>query len=119
MAGCDHNAVRQAIPDAASAPPGAVLEHVLAALRQTEAKTIGLDCMEKPLENSRSENIEAFWSQLRVRRTNETIECGALVSALGALRARPLNHPRRDLVRSIGVYPASPPMPLSRAEAFF
>jgi len=49
-------AVRQAIPDAASASPGAVFEHVLAALRQTEAKTIGLDCMEKPLENSRSEH---------------------------------------------------------------
>jgi len=65
---------------------------VLAALRQTEAKTIGLDCMEKPLENSRSLNtrkIEAFWSQLCVRSTNEAIECGALVSALGALRARP------------------------------
>jgi hypothetical protein len=27
-------AVRQAIPDAANAPPGAVLEHVLYALRQ-------------------------------------------------------------------------------------
>ena len=34
-------AVRQAIPDAAGAPPGAVLEHVLSALRQADAKLIG------------------------------------------------------------------------------
>jgi len=33
-------AVRQAIPDAAGAPPGAVLEHVPEALRQAEARTI-------------------------------------------------------------------------------
>jgi len=36
------DAVRQAIPDAASAPPGAVLEHVLGALRATQAKPIEL-----------------------------------------------------------------------------
>src|SRR5438477_69418 len=30
-----------------------------------------------------------------------------------------LNHPRRDLVRSIGVCPASPPIPWSRAGALF
>jgi hypothetical protein len=35
-------AVRQAIPDAASAPPGAVLEHVLGALRAAQAKPIEL-----------------------------------------------------------------------------
>jgi hypothetical protein len=34
-------AVRQAIPDASSEPPGAVLEHVLSALRQADAKLIG------------------------------------------------------------------------------
>ena len=34
-------AVRQAIPNAASAPPGAVLEHVPSALRQADAKLIG------------------------------------------------------------------------------
>jgi hypothetical protein len=34
-------AVRQAIPDANSKPPGAVLEHVLSALRQADAKLIG------------------------------------------------------------------------------
>ena len=34
-------AVRQAIPDAAGAPPGDVLEHVLSALRQADAKLIG------------------------------------------------------------------------------
>ena len=33
--------VRQAIPDANSKPPGAVLEHVLSALRQADAKLIG------------------------------------------------------------------------------
>ena len=33
------NAVRQAVPDAGSKPPGAVLEHMLGALRQDEAKT--------------------------------------------------------------------------------
>ena len=38
-------AVRQAIPDAANAPPGAVLEHVLAALQAVEAKII--NCSEK------------------------------------------------------------------------
>src|SRR6516164_9580417 len=35
-------AVRQAIPDAASAPPGAVLEHVLGALGAAQAKPIEL-----------------------------------------------------------------------------
>jgi hypothetical protein len=35
-------AVRQAIPDAAAAPPGAVLEHVLGALRAAQAKPIEL-----------------------------------------------------------------------------
>ena len=34
-------AVRQAIPDASSKPPGAVLEHVLSALKQADAKLIG------------------------------------------------------------------------------
>ena len=34
-------AVRQAIPDASSKPPGAVLQHVLEALRAAQAKTIG------------------------------------------------------------------------------
>jgi hypothetical protein len=38
-------AVRQAIPDASSTPPGAVLEHVLSALRQADAKL--LNCPEK------------------------------------------------------------------------
>ena len=38
-------AVRQAIPDAANAPPGAVLEHVLGALQAVEAKII--NCSEK------------------------------------------------------------------------
>ena len=33
-------AVRQAIPDANSKQPGAVLEHVLGALRQADAKTV-------------------------------------------------------------------------------
>ena len=33
--------VLQAIPDANSKPPGAVLEHVLSALRQADAKLIG------------------------------------------------------------------------------
>jgi hypothetical protein len=33
-------AVRQALPDAADRRPGAVLEHVLDALRQADAKTI-------------------------------------------------------------------------------
>ena len=33
-------AVRQAIPDASSKPPGAVLEHVLGALQAAEAKII-------------------------------------------------------------------------------
>ena len=34
-------AVRPAIPDASPKPPGAVLEHVLSALRQADAKLIG------------------------------------------------------------------------------
>src|SRR6476619_4600170 len=33
-------AVRQAIPDASSKPPGAVLEHVLSALRAADAKVL-------------------------------------------------------------------------------
>ena len=33
-------AVRQAIPDAANAPPGAVLEHVLTALRAADARVL-------------------------------------------------------------------------------
>ena len=33
-------AVRQAVPDAANAPPGAVLEHVLTALRAADAKVL-------------------------------------------------------------------------------
>jgi hypothetical protein len=33
-------AVRQAIPDASSKPPGAVLEHVLTALRAADAKVL-------------------------------------------------------------------------------
>jgi hypothetical protein len=33
-------AVRQAIPDASSKSPGAVLEHVLAALRAADAKVL-------------------------------------------------------------------------------
>ena len=33
-------AVRQAIPEAGSNPPGAVLEHVLEALRAAQAKSI-------------------------------------------------------------------------------
>ena len=35
-------AVKQAFPDAASAPPGAVLKHVLGALRAAQAKPIEL-----------------------------------------------------------------------------
>ena len=35
-------AVRQAIPDASSKPPGAVLEHVLAALRAADAKALAI-----------------------------------------------------------------------------
>ena len=35
-------AVRKAIPDAAGAPPGAVLEHVLGTLQQAQAKPIEL-----------------------------------------------------------------------------
>ena len=34
------DAVKHAIPDASKRPPGAVLEHVLDALRQAEARTI-------------------------------------------------------------------------------
>src|SRR5580704_2600165 len=34
--------IRQAVPDAANAPPGAVLEHVLTALRAAQAKPIEL-----------------------------------------------------------------------------
>ena len=44
------DAVRQAIPDAASAPPGAVLEHVLGALRAAQAEPIELseECRPQP-----------------------------------------------------------------------
>ena len=35
-------AVRQAVPDASSKPPGAVLEHVLAALRAADAKALAI-----------------------------------------------------------------------------
>ena len=42
-------AVRQAIPDAAGAPPGAALEHVLGALRAAQAKPIELS--EERLKN--------------------------------------------------------------------
>ena len=42
-------AVRQAIPDAAGAPPGVVLEHVLGALRAAQAKPIELS--EERLKN--------------------------------------------------------------------
>ena len=38
-------AIRQAIPDANSKQPGAVLEHVLGALRQADAKTV--NCPDK------------------------------------------------------------------------
>jgi len=38
-------AVRQAIPDASSKPPGAVLEHVLSALKASDAKV--LNCPKK------------------------------------------------------------------------
>jgi len=38
-------AVKQAIPDAASAPPGAVLEHVLGALRGGSGKYRSLNCL--------------------------------------------------------------------------
>ena len=37
-------AVRQAIPDASSKPPGAVLEHVLTALRVADAKVLDKAC---------------------------------------------------------------------------
>ena len=47
-------AVRQAVPDAASQPPGAVLEHVLEALRMTGAKT--LDCSEKDRSSGSSDS---------------------------------------------------------------
>ena len=36
------DAVKQAIPDASNRPPGAVLEHVLGALRAAQAKPIEL-----------------------------------------------------------------------------
>ena len=41
-------AVRQAIPDAAQRPAGEVLQHVLVALRQAEAKTIEQTYAENP-----------------------------------------------------------------------
>jgi hypothetical protein len=44
-------AVRQAIPDASSKPPGAVLEHVLDALRQADARV--LNC---PMNDCYSDN---------------------------------------------------------------
>ena len=42
------DAVRQAIPDANSKPPGAVLEHVLGALRQADAKVLNPGGCESP-----------------------------------------------------------------------
>src|ERR1700736_1528911 len=48
----------------------------------------------------------------RIRLANCEGEC----CGAGAVR---LNHPRRDLVRSMGVCPASPPTPWSRAGALF
>ena len=44
-------AVRQAIPDASSQPPGAVLEHVLGALRATQAKPIELSEDDRSSDN--------------------------------------------------------------------
>jgi hypothetical protein len=49
------------------------------------------------------------------REIEETYGCRHRYGA-GVLR---LNHPHRDLVRSIGVYLASPPTPRSRPEALF
>ena len=37
------DAVKQTIPDASNRPPGAVLEHVLDALRQAEARHVVYD----------------------------------------------------------------------------
>ena len=45
-------AVRQAIPDAANAPPGAVLEHVLGALQAVEAKIINCSKTEQKTNSS-------------------------------------------------------------------
>ena len=49
-------AVRQAIPDAAGAPPGAVLEHVLGALRAVEVKIINCSENEPSSDSSDSHN---------------------------------------------------------------
>ena len=45
-------AVRQAIPDASSKPPGAVLEHVLGALQAVEAKIINCSKKEQKTNSS-------------------------------------------------------------------
>jgi hypothetical protein len=49
-------AVRQAIPDASSKPPGAVLEHVLGALQAVEAKIINCSENEPSSDSSDSHN---------------------------------------------------------------
>ena len=49
-------AVRQAIPDAANAPPGAVLEHVLGALQAVEAKIINCSENVSSMHSSPSED---------------------------------------------------------------
>ena len=52
-------AVRQAIPDASSKPPGAVLEHVLGALQAVEAKIINSS------ENDRKTNSSICSGRIR------------------------------------------------------
>ena len=49
-------AVRQAIPDASSKPPGAVLEHVLGALQAVEAKIINCSENVSSMHSSPSED---------------------------------------------------------------
>ena len=49
-------AVRQAIPDASSKPPGAVLEHVLGALQAVEAKIINCSENVSSMNSSPSED---------------------------------------------------------------
>ena len=49
-------AVRQAIPDASSKPPGAVLEHVLGALQAVEAKIINCSENISSMHSSPSED---------------------------------------------------------------
>ena len=53
-------AVRQAIPDAASQPPGFVFGHVLSALKQAQAKTIN------NVENALNTQFE--WRGVHLRR---------------------------------------------------